>query len=100
VNSVIYGVLSKKSNDIMCEAGVDEDSFYLIYEAKTENFVLVQTHIVMRGHVLSPLITSLQEDTIRKECLQESKQLYSYKGNAFGRKLLHKKTGNILPLLK
>ena len=36
--------------------------------------------IVMEGDVLAPLISSLQVDTIGKECLLESKHLYYYKG--------------------
>ena len=34
----------------------------------------------MQGDVLAPLISSLQVDTIGKECLLESKHLYYYKG--------------------
>jgi hypothetical protein len=77
-------------NDLY-EAGVDDDIFSLIYEANKENYVAVQTpnglsrretfkEIVMQGDVLAPLISSLQVDTIGKECLQESKHLYYYKG--------------------
>ena len=33
----------------------------------------------MQGDVLAPLISSLQVDTIGKECLAESKHLYYYK---------------------
>ena len=35
--------------------------------------------IVMQGDVLAPLISSLQVDTIGKECLDENKHLYFYK---------------------
>ena len=35
--------------------------------------------IVMQGDVLAPLISSLQVDTIGKECLEENKNLYLYK---------------------
>ena len=34
----------------------------------------------MQGDVLAPLISSLQVDTIGKECLKDSKHLYYYKG--------------------
>ena len=77
-------------NDVY-EAGVTDDKFALIYEANKENFVAVQTpnglsrrdtfhEIVMQGDVLASLISSLQVDTMGKECLEESKHLYYYKG--------------------
>ena len=76
-------------NDLF-EAGVDDHIFSLIYEANRENLVAVQTpnglsrrdtfkEIVMQGDVLAPLISSLQVDTIGKECITESKHLYYYK---------------------
>ena len=76
-------------NDLY-EAGVDDDVFSLIYEANRENQVAVKTpnglsrretfrEIVMQGDVLAPLISSLQVDTIGKECLAESIHLYYYK---------------------
>ena len=76
-------------NDLF-EAGVDDDMFALIYEANKENYVAVHTpnglsrrepfnEIVMQGDVLAPLISSLQVDTMGKECLLESKHLYYYK---------------------
>ena len=33
----------------------------------------------MQGDVLAPLISSLQVDTMGKECLEEGKHLYYYK---------------------
>ena len=76
-------------NDVF-EAGVDDDYFCLMYEANKENFVAVQTpnglsrrepfnEIVMQGDVLAPLISSLQVDTMGKECLVEEKHLFYYK---------------------
>ena len=76
-------------NDVY-EAGVDDDYFSLLYEANRENLVAVNTphglskreqidEIVMQGDVLAPLISSLQVDTIIKECLDENKHLYLYK---------------------
>ena len=76
-------------NDVF-EAGVDDDYFCLMYEANKENFVAVQTpnglsrrepfnEIVMQGDVLAPLISSLQVDTMGKECLVEAKHLFYYK---------------------
>ena len=35
--------------------------------------------IVMQGDVLAPLISSLQVDTMGKECIEEGKHLYYYK---------------------
>ena len=76
-------------NDLY-EAGVTDDEFDLIYEANRENFVAVQTpnglserdtfnEIVMQGDVLAPLISSLQVDTIGKECMDLGKHLYYFK---------------------
>ena len=109
VNSIIYDVLSKKSNepvDIMVldykqmfdseclfeclnnvyEAGMSDDIFPLLYEANKENFVAVQTpNGISRREVfreivmLAPLVSSLQVDTMGKECIEEGKHLYLYK---------------------
>jgi hypothetical protein len=76
-------------NDLY-ETGVDDDFFSLLFEATRENLVAVKTphgiserttinEIVMQGDVLAPLISSLQVDTIGKECLQDKKHLYFYK---------------------
>ena len=76
-------------NDVY-EAGVIDDKFVLLYEANRENLVAVQTpngisrreliqEVVMHGDVLAPLISSLQVDTMGKECLEDGKHLYYYK---------------------
>ena len=76
-------------NDLF-EAGVNDDIFALIYEANRKSHVAVQTpnglskretfeDLVMQGDVLSPLISSLQVDTIGKECLENKKHLYYFK---------------------
>ena len=76
-------------NDLY-EAGVKDDIFSLIYESNRKSFVAVQTphglskrelfqDLVMQGDILSPLISSLQVDTIGKECLEENKHLYYFK---------------------
>ena len=76
-------------NDVY-EAGVIDDKFVLLYEANRENLVAVQTpngisrreliqEVVMQGDVLAPLISSLQVDTMGKECLEDGKHLYYYK---------------------
>ena len=68
-------------NDLF-EAGVNDDKFALLYEANRENLVAVQTpnglskretftEIVMQGDVLAPLISSLQVETIGKECFKD-----------------------------
>ena len=76
-------------NDLY-EAGVQDDILSLIYESNRKSFVAVQTphglseresfeNLVMQGDVLSPLISSLQVDTIGKECLEDNKHLYHFK---------------------
>jgi hypothetical protein len=59
----------------------------LLYEANRRNEVApnglskreVFKEIVMQGDVLAPLTSSLQVDTMGKECLEEGKHLYLYK---------------------
>ena len=76
-------------NDLY-EAGVKDDMFALIYEANRVNNVAVQTphglsrrdkfeEIVMQGDVLAPLISSLQVDTMGKECLEKQKHLFFFR---------------------
>ena len=76
-------------NDLY-EAGVKDDLLPLIYEANRTSYVAVQTphglskretfeDLVMQGDVLSPLISSLQVDTMGKECLEEKKHLFYFK---------------------
>ena len=78
-------------NDVY-EAGVEDDIFPLLYEANKETFVAVKTpngmterilipEIVMQGDVLAPLISSLQVDSMVKDCLEKQnvKNLYHYK---------------------
>ena len=76
-------------NDLF-EAGVKDDIFALIYEANRRSYVAVQTphglskrelfqDLVMQGDVLSPIISSLQVDTIGKESLQKMKHIYFFK---------------------
>ena len=76
-------------NDLY-EAGVRDDIFPLIYGANERSYVAVQSphglserqvfkDLVMQGDILSPLISSLQVDTIGKECLDEKKHLYHFK---------------------
>ena len=73
--------------DDLFEVGVKDDIFALIYEANRVNRVAVQTpnglsrreefrEIVMQGDVLAPLISSLQVDTMGKECYEEKKHLF------------------------
>ena len=76
-------------NDVY-EAGVQDDVFALLCEANKKSYVAVQTpnglsrrdvfeNIVMQGDVLAPLVSSLQVDTIGKECWEEKKHLYFFK---------------------
>ena len=77
-------------NDVY-EAGVKDDIFALISEANKKSLVAVKTphglsrretfeEIVMQGDVLAPLVSSLQVDTMGKECIEEKKHLYFFKG--------------------
>ena len=77
-------------NDVF-ETVVNDDIFALLCEANRRSNVAVQTphglsrretleDIVMQGDVLAPLISSLQVDTFGKECLEEKKHLFYFKG--------------------
>ena len=76
-------------NDLY-NAGVTDDSLALIFEANKKNQVAVKTpvgltqremveEIVLQGEVFGPLQCSVQVDTFGKECLAQSKHLYSYR---------------------
>ena len=77
-------------NDLY-NAGVTDDSLALIFEANKNNKVAVNTpaglseresvsEIVLQGEVFGPLQCSVQTDTFGKECLEENKHLYQYRG--------------------
>ena len=81
--------LSESINDLF-ESGIQDDNLALIHEANIQNYVAIQTpagltnrvpinKIVMQGEVTGPGQCSNQIDTFGKECLKESKLLYSYK---------------------
>ena len=76
-------------NDLY-EAGVKDNIFSLIYESNRRSYVAVHTphgisrresfeDLVIQGDVLAPLISSLQVDTIGKECIENKKHLYYFK---------------------
>ena len=76
-------------NDLY-NAGVTDDALALIFEANKKNQVAVKTpaglterevveEIVLQGEVFGPLQCSVQVDTFGKECLAQSKHLYSYR---------------------
>ena len=77
-------------NDLY-ESGLTNPNLALIYQANKENEVSVMTPnglsrresintIVMQGEVLGPIECSVTVDTFGKECLNEEKYLYAYKG--------------------
>ena len=76
-------------NDLY-NAGVTDDALALIFEANKKNQVAMETplgltdrevveEIVLQGEVFGPLQCSVQVDTFGKECLAQSKHLYSYR---------------------
>ena len=81
--------LSENLNDLF-ESGIQDDNLALINAANAKNYVAVQTpagltervpieRIVMQGEVTGPGQCSNMVDTFGKECLKESKLLYTYK---------------------
>ena len=82
--------LEECMNDLY-EAGFTDDKLALIYKLNSTNQVAVKTpfgmserqtvkQIVLQGEVFGPLQCSVTIDTFGKECLEENKHLYLYKG--------------------
>ena len=82
--------MEESMNDLW-EAGIVDDKLSLIYEMNKEVKVKVKTpvglsesetvhNVVMQGETFGPLCCSVQVDTFGKECLDEKKLLYTYKG--------------------
>ena len=78
-------------NDLY-EAGINDDTLALIYEANKKNQVAVKTpfgitdrvpvqKIVLQGEVFGPLQCSVQVDSFGKECMLEKKHIYFYKSD-------------------
>ena len=83
--------LSESINDLF-ESGIVDDNLALIHEANAENLVAINTPAgltertvirknIMQGEVTGPGQCSNQIDTFGKECLDQSKLLYKYKGD-------------------
>ena len=81
--------LSESINDLY-ESGIQDEKLAPIHAANKHNLVAVKTpvglskreaieKIVMQGEVTGPGQCSNQIDTYGKECIEESKLLYSYK---------------------
>ena len=77
-------------NDLY-DSGVTDNNLNMIFEANRLNKVAVNTpagitareeieEIVLQGEVFGPLQCSVQVDTFGKECLEEGKFLYKYRG--------------------
>ena len=82
--------LEESINDLF-EAGIQDRSLATIYEANSNNEVAVKTpfgkterksvdKIVLQGEVFGPLECSVSVDKFGKECLEQKKHLYHYKG--------------------
>ena len=77
-------------NDIYTN-GLKDDKLALLYNINTKVNVAVKTpvgktsrgvirNVITQGDVFGPILCSNQVDTIGKECLEEGKYTYSYKG--------------------
>ena len=77
-------------NDLY-EAGITDDKLALIYKSNETNKVAVKTpsgmteriemkNLVLQGEIFGPLECSVSVDKFGKECLEEQKHLYSYRG--------------------
>ena len=77
-------------NDIF-ESGVQDDNLCLLYDINRKVNISVKTpvgktsygwikNVITQGDVFSPILCSNQVDKIGKECLDENKYIYLYKG--------------------
>ena len=77
-------------NDIY-DSGVQDNELALLYNINTKVNMAVKTpvgktsrksifNVITQGDVFGPILCSNQVDTIGRECLQERKYVYSYKG--------------------
>ena len=77
-------------NDLY-DSGVKDDTLAILHEANKNVKVAVKTphglterknveKIILQGDVFGPIECSVSVDTYGKECLQDEKHLYSYKG--------------------
>ena len=77
-------------NDIY-ECGVTDDKLALLYDINTHVKVAVKTpvgisdrtsiyNVITQGDVFGPILCSNQVDTFGRECLEEGKYTYTYKG--------------------
>ena len=82
--------LEECTNDLF-DAGITDDNLALIYKMNSRNQVAVKTpfgiterksveKIVFQGEVFGPLQCSVTVDTFGKECMEEDKHLYKYRG--------------------
>ena len=78
------------TNDLF-DAGIKDDNLALIFKMNSKNQVAVKTpfgitdrkqveRIVLQGEVFGPLQCSVSVDTFGKECMEEEKHLYMYRG--------------------
>ena len=82
--------LQESLNDIY-ESGFTDDNLAVLYDINSKVNVAVKTpvgrtgygwihNVITQGDVFSPILCSNQIDEIGKECLQQEKYTYSYKG--------------------
>ena len=75
----------------MYRGGIQDDKFALLYNVNTYIKVAVKTPVgktqrgvitnaIIQGDVFGPMLCGKQVDEIGKECLQEDKYVYKYKG--------------------
>ena len=77
-------------NDVY-NGGVQDDKFALLYNVNTKVDVAVKTPVgktqrgiitnaIIQGDVFGPMLCAKQVDEIGRECLEEGKYIYKYKG--------------------
>ena len=74
------------------DSGVKDDNLALLYNVNSHVKIAVKTpvgktkresifNVITQGDVFGPILCSNQVDTFGKECLEEEKYVYSYKGS-------------------
>ena len=91
VKQCFDGLWTKECINDIFRAGVQDDNLALIYEASKITHFAVKTPVgltkrqkleekILQGDVLASRLCSVQIDNVGKECLEERKYLYMYKG--------------------
>ena len=91
VKQCFDGLWTEECLNDMFRAGVQDDNLVIMHEASKVTNVAVKTPVgltsrksinnkILQGDVLGPRLCSVQIDSFGKECIEDHKYLYMYKG--------------------